>query len=181
MDGPDPLADLMKRVALGDEVAFAELVRRTKPLVAGVIYRFVGHARETEDLAQEVYLRVWEARRRYEPSARFTTWIGTITARLCMNEREKLSRRQTLPYPPMLAPTTIKLSLDDAEAVRDALLALTDAQRMAVVLRYFGDLSDRGTAEALGVSLSAAQALLFRARQKLIDLLPERVDLKRSL
>jgi RNA polymerase sigma-70 factor (ECF subfamily) len=167
----DANAELMLRAAAGDELAFGELVRRTQPLVAGIVYRYLGHARETEDLVQEVYLRAWEARARYRPDARFSTWIGTIAARLCLNERDKLRRRETaeLAGTPAAAPDGPDRA--DSEAVRKAVLSLPDAQRMAVVLRYYGGLSDREAAEAMGQSLSALQALLFRARQKLIELL----------
>lgn len=168
----DPNAALMIRVAAGDERAFEELIRRTKALVAGIIYRYVGHARETEDLAQEVYLRVWETRARYAATARFSTWIGTIAARLCLNEREKLRRRETSELPAAApAPAPAGLGSEESVAVRRAVLELQDAQRMAVALRYFGGLSDRETAEAMDLSLSAAQALLFRARQKLLAIL----------
>ena len=161
----------MARVASGDEAAFEELVRRTKALVAGIIHRYVGHGRETEDLAQEVYLRVWEARARWEPTARFSTWIGTIAARLCLNEREKLRRRETSALPDVPATAEERVGEDESAAVRAAVLSLPDAQRMAVVLRYFGGMSDREAAEAMGQSLSALQALLFRARQKLVEVL----------
>jgi RNA polymerase sigma-70 factor (ECF subfamily) len=164
-------AALMARVAAGDERAFAELIGRTKALVTSVIGRYIGHARETEDLAQEVYLRVWEARGRYLPTARFSTWIGTIAARLCLNEREKLKRRETQELPEIAAPGA-EPGAEESDVVRRAVLDLPDAQRMAIVLRYFGEMSDRETAEALGLTLSAAQALLFRARRRLIDVLP---------
>lgn len=167
----------MTRVAAGDDGAFEELVRRTKGLVAGVIYRTIGHPRETDDLAQEVFLRIWEARGRWRPEARVVTWIGTITARLCLNEREKLARRRgESPAGEAAAPESSRPGADESEAVRAALSSLSDTQRMAIALRYFGELSDRETAEALGLSLSAAQALLFRARRKLIEVLPQEVD-----
>jgi RNA polymerase sigma-70 factor (ECF subfamily) len=164
----DENAALMARTAAGDESAFEELVRRTKALVAGIIHRYVGHGRETEDLSQEVYLRVWQARARWEPSARFSTWIGTIAARLCLNEREKLRRRETSELAETAAPAAEPAGEEEAR-VRAAVLELPDAQRMAVVLRYFGGMSDREAAEAMGQSIPAVQALLFRARQKLLD------------
>lgn len=167
----DPETELMKRVALGDRTAFEELVGRAKGLVAGVVYRFLGHARETEDLAQEVWIRVWNARATWKPSARFSTWIGTIAARICLNEREKLARRKTVGLEEVPAPEAMGLAGDEARRVRQAVLELPPDQRMAVVLRYFGGQSDRETAEALGVSLSAAQSLLYRARQKLVVVL----------
>ena len=171
MEG-DPETELMKRVANGDRAAFAELVGRAKGLVAGVIYRFLGHRRETEDLAQEVWIRVWNARAAWKPSARFSTWVGTIAARLCLNEREKLARRRTVALEEAEAPAAGGLASEDGRLVRQAVLELAPEQRMAIVLRYFGDCSDCETAEALGVSLGAVQSLLFRARKSLIARLP---------
>ncbi len=161
----------MLRVAAGDEAAFAELVRRTRRRVYGLVYRFTGRAREADDLAQEAYLRVWLARDRYRPEARFSTWLYTVVARLCLNERDRIVRRAAAAPPPpeTPAPDDPVERREEAAAVRKAVLALPDAQRMAVTLRYFGDLSDRDTAEAMGLSLAAAQALLFRARQKLLE------------
>ncbi|KAF0241676.1 MAG: RNA polymerase sigma-70 factor ECF [Planctomycetota bacterium] len=168
----DPFAPLMRRVAGGDEAAFAEVIAGTRTLVAGIIHRFLGHARETEDLAQEVYLRAWLARQRWQPTARVTTWLATIASRLCLNERPKLARRRTLPEQDVAAEVDDRLGEDEAQRVRQAVLSLPDDQRMAVALKYFGERTDREVAEALELSLSAAQALLFRARKKLIDLLP---------
>jgi RNA polymerase sigma-70 factor (ECF subfamily) len=172
----DPETLLMMRVAGGDEEAFAELVRATKRRVCGLVYRFTGSVREADDLAQEAYLRVWLARGRYRPDARFSTWLFTIVARLCLNERDKMRRREEgAPSPvagsPAVAPPAPPDALEQREqaaAVRAAVLELAEAPRMAVTLRYFGGLSDLETAEAMGLSLPAVQALLFRARQKLL-------------
>lgn len=161
----------MRRTAAGDAAAFGELMKGTKALVAGIIYRFLGHARETEDLAQEVYLRAWSARGRWQPTARVTTWLATIASRLCLNERQKLARRQTLPEQEVAAPADERLGTEEAQRVRQAVLALPDDQRLAIALKYFGERADREVAEAMELSLSAAQALLFRARRKLVELL----------
>ncbi|MBI2932778.1 MAG: RNA polymerase sigma factor [Planctomycetes bacterium] len=169
----DPETRRMMRVAQGDEDAFAELVRLTRRRVYGLIYRFVGRAREADDLAQEAYLRVWQARGRYRPEARFSTWLYTIVARLCLNARAKVARRagrEPAGEEAVVPPDPVERR-EEAEAVRAAVLGLPEGQRMAVALRYFGGLSDRETAEALGVSLAAAQALLFRARQGLVGAL----------
>lgn len=167
----------MMRVAGGDEEAFAELVRATKRRVCGLVYRFTGSAREADDLAQEAYLRVWLARGRYRPEARFSTWLFTIVARLCLNERDKMRRREDAAAPspaavsPSVAPPAPPDALEQREqavAVRAAVLELAEGPRMAITLRYFGGLSDLETAEAMGLSLPAVQALLFRGRQKLL-------------
>lgn len=150
----------MARVARGDEDAFEELIRQTQGLVAGIIYRYLGHARLTEDLAQETYLRVWAARRRWKPTARVATWIGTIAARLCLNVREPRGPVPPAPEPP------------EAEPIREAVLALPPSQRIAVVLRYYGGFTGAETAEAMGLSEGAVESLLSRAREALAERWP---------
>ncbi len=168
----DPETLLMMRVAGGDEQAFTELVRVTKRRVCGLVFRFTGNAGEADDLAQEAYLRVWLARGRYRPEARFSTWLFTIVARLCLNERDKRRRRDGAPVAtsesPALPPPDALERREQAAAVRGAVLELAEAPRLAITLRYFGGLSDAETAEAMDLSLPAVQALLFRARQKLL-------------
>jgi RNA polymerase sigma-70 factor (ECF subfamily) len=162
----------MRRAAAGDAAAFGELVRATKALVAGMIFRYLGHQRETEDLAQEVYLRAWSARARWRPEARVTTWLATIAANLCLNVRPKLARREGSPLADVAAEERETPDPEEAQRVRQAVMSLPDDQRLAIALKYFGERTDREVAEAMSLTLSAAQALLFRARRKLIEILP---------
>ena len=76
----------MSRTAEGDELAFEILVRRHQTSVLNLVYHYVGDRTKAKDLAQEVFIRVWRAAKRYEPKAKFTTWIYSITANLCLNE-----------------------------------------------------------------------------------------------
>lgn len=154
----EPEAELLLR---GDEASFTELVRLTRRRVFGIIYRFVGNAAEADDLAQEAYLRVWQARRRYRPEAKFSTWLYTIVARLCLNARAKKR--------PTLAPEPVGMADDRGADVRAAVLGLPDTQRLAITLRYFAGLSDQETAEAMDLTLAAVQSLLYRARKALLE------------
>jgi RNA polymerase sigma-70 factor (ECF subfamily) len=77
--------DLMARTAEGDELAFEIVVRRHQTSVLNLVYRYIGDRAKAKDLAQEVFIRVWRAANRYEPKAKFTTWIYRITANLCLN------------------------------------------------------------------------------------------------
>ena len=78
--------ELMARIAKGDNDAFEILVNRHQTSVLNLIYRFIGDRTQAKDLAQEVFIRVWESAKSYEPKAKFTTWIYKITTNLCINE-----------------------------------------------------------------------------------------------
>jgi RNA polymerase sigma factor (sigma-70 family) len=93
MDQEFSSEDLMARTAGGDEYAFEILVHRHQASVLNLTYRFIGDRNQAKDLAQEVFLRVWQAAKSYKHEAKFTTWIYRITANLCFNEL-KSSRRK---------------------------------------------------------------------------------------
>ena len=86
--------ELMARVAKGDDDAFEILVNRHQTSVLNLIYRFIGDRTQARDLAQEVFLRVWQAAKSYEPKAKFTTWIYQITTNLCLNELKSVRRKR---------------------------------------------------------------------------------------
>ena len=88
-----PSEELMARIAKGDEEAFEVLVNRHQGSILNLAYRFIGDRTQAKDLAQEVFIRVWQAAKSYEPKAKFTTWIYRITANRCFNEL-KSSRRK---------------------------------------------------------------------------------------
>ena len=91
--------DLMAKTAGGDESAFETLVNRHQTSVLNLIYRFIGDKTQAKDLAQEVFLRVWQAARSYKPEAKFTTWIYRITANLCFNELKSSRSQEMVPVP----------------------------------------------------------------------------------
>src|SRR4030042_3533367 len=93
MDKEIPSEDLMVRITEGDEYAFELLVGRHQSSILNLIYRCIGDRTKSQDLAQEVFIRVWQAAGSYEPKAKFTTWIYRITTNLCINEL-KSSRRK---------------------------------------------------------------------------------------
>src|SRR3972149_11796155 len=93
MDSEPSTEDLMARIAKGDDDAFEILVNRHQASVLNLIYRFIGDRTQAKDLAQEVFIRVWQAAKSYKPKAKFTTWIYRVTANLCFNEL-KSSRRK---------------------------------------------------------------------------------------
>src|SRR6059058_2961363 len=171
---------LMRRVSGGDTNAFEELVERHQALVAGTVARMLGSNSDVEDIAQQVFVRVWKSARRYVPRAKFTTWLLKITRNLVFNELRRTRRRAHVPLqsepgaedPPVkdemnLAPDASLLETELQRTIEEAILQLPETQRMALVLRRYEQLSYEQIAEVLDLSVPAVKSVLFRARSEL--------------
>jgi len=165
--------ELMMDVAKGDMEAFTQLVRRHQVAVWRSAYRFIGDATEAEDIAQETFVRVFEASSRYKPTASFRTYLYCILNRLCLDHVRKMRPIPTNELPEVKDPspspdeTTSRKERD--ALIHEAVSALPPNQRMAIVLRYFEGLGWAEIAEAIGVSLKAVERLLARGRQTMED------------
>ncbi len=187
---PDPvsiLADessddfaLMARIAVGDHAAFRELVERHQNAVIGTVAKMLGNSSEAQDIAQQVFLRIWRNAKRYRPDAKFTTYLFTITRNLVFNETRRKSRKkevssdereensnQQMETNSDRQPDAELLQAELQRAVDEAIAALPEAQRLAVVLRRYEQLSYEEIAAVLKLSVSAIKSLLFRARTSL--------------
>jgi RNA polymerase sigma-70 factor (ECF subfamily) len=171
---------LMELVGHGDMLAFEQLVERHQALVAGTVARMLGSNSEVEDIAQQVFIRVWKSAARYTPRAKFTTWLLKITRNLVFNELRRSKRRAHVPMQsdaeaeeiPLKdetspAPDASLLEHELQAAIEDAITQLPDTQRMALVLRRYEQLSYDQIAEILDLSVPAVKSLLFRARSEL--------------
>jgi RNA polymerase sigma-70 factor, ECF subfamily len=172
---------LMLRVREGDERAFEKLVELHQSAVVGTVYRMLSSLDDAHDIAQQVFVRVWRSAPRYEPTAKFTTWLYTITRNLVFNETRRRSRRKEVSLDeekedePMrqiadLNTPAADESLAKAEfhsALENAIAALPEKQRMAVILRGQRDLPYEEICSILKLSLPALKSLLFRARNDL--------------
>ena len=171
---------LMQLVSAGDMAAFEQLVERHQALVAGTVGRMLGDNSEVEDVAQQVFLRVWKSASRYVPRAKFTTWLLKITRNLVFNELRR--RRRHAVRPLQTEPEGEEMQLKDEQgqtpdasllegelrrAIDAAIAQLPETQRMAVVLRRYEELSYEQIAEVLEQSVPAVKSLLFRARTEL--------------
>src|SRR5437667_8198138 len=182
--GPDPDAALMLRVKQGDMQAFEELVEKYKQPVMNLVYRTLPDATEAEDLAQHVFLQVFKSAHRYEVSAKFSTWLFTITRNLCLNEIRRRSRHpaesldETLPDNDdqprhqvqdlrTFSPPDSLLQSELEDKVELALSELPEKQRTALLLCRQDELSYEEIAEVLDCSLSATKSLIHRARETL--------------
>ncbi len=171
---------LMRLVSRGDTSAFEELIERHRALVAGTVARMLSSNSDVEDIAQQVFIRVWKSARRYVPRAKFTTWLLKITRNLVFNELRRTKRHAHVPLqsepgvedPPVkdetnLAPDASLLESELQRTIEEAILQLPETQRMALVLRRYEQLSYEQIAEVLDLSVPAVKSVLFRARSEL--------------
>lgn len=186
--------ELMLRFQAGDESCFEQLVDRHKQRVFGLVYRFLGGGSDVEDIAQEILVRVYRARKTYRPSAKFTTWLYTICRNTCFKEYRK--RRLVLvsdetgqmeddiiyQMPDMHTPSPSESALRDEQAlvVKAAIDSLPEAQRMALILRKYEQLSYQEIAQAMACSPKAVRSLLYRARGNLKEQLAGYMESDRS-
>ncbi len=173
----------MERVKTGDAEAFRELIEAHQHRIIGTIAKMLSDDTEAEDLAQQVFIRVWKSAARYEPTAKFTTWLYTITRNLVFNELRRRRRHgmQSLSDPPAgdersaiqvadpstKAPDRSVLDAEMQDAIQKAIEELPETQRMAVILRRYDDISYEEMGEILGLSVPAVKSVLFRARTEL--------------
>ncbi len=173
---------LMVKIGAGDHEAFRQLVEIHQNAVIGTVAKMLGNASEAEDIAQQVFLRIWKHARRYRPEAKFTTYLFTITRNLVFNETRRKSRKKEVSSDereenshfavedrPERQPDAELLQAELQGAVDAAIAALPETQRMAVVLRRYEQLSYEEIAVVLKLSVSAVKSLLFRARTNLRD------------
>jgi RNA polymerase sigma-70 factor (ECF subfamily) len=169
----DPDVALMLRFQAGDGRAFDALVLKHQKSVLNLVYRYVGDRALAEDLAQEVFLKVYRARASYRPAAKFSTWIFRITVNRCLNEVRSRPRESALPVEETVGEPSSGRPEDDLkraelrEAVRRAVDDLPPNQRMAVILSRFHEMPYEEIAEAMNASLESVKSLLFRARANL--------------
>ncbi|MBI5439710.1 MAG: sigma-70 family RNA polymerase sigma factor [Deltaproteobacteria bacterium] len=161
----------MLAAGTGDPDAFRELVVAHQRGAWGVASRFLGDPAEAEDVAQEAFLKILAAAPRYRPTAPFRAYLYQVVTRLCLDRAEKKRPEYTDALPEVADtapdPAQALIGREREAAVRNALAALPDTQRMAVILKHFQDLSYAEIAEALGVSAKAVEGLLGRARSAL--------------
>jgi RNA polymerase sigma-70 factor (ECF subfamily) len=183
-------AEVMLRAKAGDESAFEYLVQKYRRAMVGFMFRMSRNAAVAEDLAQEVFLRVYRSRSSYEASAKFTTWLYRIATNLAVNHardtrHERPENMVSLDEPDQETGTTMDVadgSLTAEEvlvrrqrmaAIRQKVQALPERQKMAVVMHKYQQMDYRQIADVLKLSESATKSLLFRAYETLRQQLKE--------
>lgn len=195
----DPAADAnaqdlrwMARAKEGDTEALRELIECHQHRIIGTVAKMLGDESDAEDIAQQVFIRVWKSAGRYVPTAKFTTWLFKITRNLVFNEirRRKRHPAQSLDRPfdddderPMQAadpgakaPDITLLDREMQAAIQKAIDELPETQRMAVILRRYDDISYEEIGEILDLSVPAVKSVLFRARTELREKLRQYLE-----
>ncbi len=186
----DPDVRLMLRVRAGEADAFEELVLRYQNRLVSLLAHMTGRPDMAEDLAQDVFLRVYRARASYVPGSKFSTWLYTIAHNVASNAQRTLSRRKEvnlaganpndsggnpLEAAAVAASGLMPARMLDKSELRDvvkvAVAALNERQREAVLLNKFEHLSYEEIAEVMQLSVSAVKSLLTRARENLREIL----------
>lgn len=193
-DAPDAAAHdlrLMARIKQGDTEALRELIEAHQHRVIGTVSKMLGDESDAEDIAQQVFIRVWKSAARYEPTAKFTTWLFKITRNLVFNELRRRKRHPTrsldattedddrplqMPDPGTKAADTSLLDDEMQAAIQKAIDELPEVQRMAIVLRRYDDIPYEEIGEILGLSVPAVKSVLFRARTELREKLKKYLD-----
>jgi RNA polymerase sigma-70 factor, ECF subfamily len=174
----------MQRVTQGDQSAFEELVEKYKQPVFNMIYRTLPDATEAEDLAQTVFIQVYKAAHRYRVEAKFSTWLFTIARNASLNEIRRRSRHRADSLDAAISPDEDAPSrqFEDirnvsppdrliqeelVSKVSEAVLALPENQRTALMLYQEQEKSYEEIADVLECSLSATKSLIHRARETL--------------
>lgn len=169
----DPLGDLVVRAGAGDSHAANALVRALLPRVFRVAQRVLHDTAEAEDVAQEAFIRAWKAAKTWKPgAAKFETWVHRVTLNLCF---DRLRRRKRLVHQdaaPEQADDSASAGdgMFDAQRskrIRQAMEALPERQRAAIVLCHFEEMGNIEAAAALEVSVEALESLLSRGRRTL--------------
>ena len=175
---------LMRSVAAGDRQALKVLYERHADFVFRTAYRFLFDEEDARDITQSVFVTVMQTAHRYKPEAKLTTWLYRVVVNRCLNHRSKASHRllgprnehdhlERVPAPEEGQPDRLMERARQMSRLRDALLQLPERQRMALILKYFEEMSYEEIVEALGCSKSSVESLLFRARQSLKKFLRE--------
>jgi RNA polymerase sigma-70 factor (ECF subfamily) len=183
-------AEIMLRAKVGDSSAFDYLVQKYRRPMISFMYRMVRNAAAAEDLAQEVFLRVYRSRASYEASAKFTTWLYRIATNLAVNHardtrHERPEVQVSLDEPNDESGATLELPDGNLTAeqvmvrrermlaIRSKVEALPEQQRLAVVMHKYQQMDYKQIAEVLKKSESATKSLLFRAYETLREQLKE--------
>ena len=186
----DPDVRLMLQVREGSAAAFEALVEKHQKRLVMVLEHLVSNRTQAEDLAQDVFLRVYRARERYVPTAKFSTWLYTITHNVASNSIRKSSRRKeinlvaspsgSMPVRPLdtmakdksnLMPTRLADQKEMERVIREAIQSLGPRQRMAMLLSKYEGMSYNEIAESMELTTQAVKSLLSRARGNLKETL----------
>ncbi len=177
----DPDAELLKKIAAGDEMAVRELMNRHIDWMLACSYRMLGTREDAEEVAQEAFLRVWKVAGTWEfGRAKFRTWINRVTVNLCYDRLRKKREVATEEAPEQVdesgTPADRLHQNQVAARVRLAIDQLPERQKAAIVLCHHQGLSNGEAADIMDVSVEAIESLLSRGRRKLRQILKPEIE-----
>ncbi len=173
----------MARIAQQDMAAYRQLVHRHLNFCVRFAERMLSNRQDAEDVAQEVCLKIWNEAPRWQPRAKFTTWLYRVLFNACSDHRRKVIPLAKVDLE-LIADTAMPadnaiMAQQQSRRVQEGLQRLNARQRAALVLTYYEEVANQEAAETLGLGLGAFQQLLFRARATLKQELTEsRLELK---
>jgi len=172
----DPDVEAMLAFQRGDEEAFVRLYRAWRVRIVNFARRLLGDATAGEEAAQDVFIKLYESRKRYQPRSRFSTFLYRIATNHCWKLRDRHDFSRTDRDPEMdLRPSNAPGGESEAaraqlrEALQRALARLPDRQGAALILCHYDGMSYEEAARVLGVSESAVKSLIHRARTALCE------------
>jgi RNA polymerase sigma-70 factor (ECF subfamily) len=159
----------LKRSAQGDSAAFAELVREHQSMVFSIAYHYLQDRSLAEDLAQEVFLELYQALDRIQSPAHLTFWLRRVTANRCIDQGRKKLRRRELALEETPEPAAADVPIDPLllERLQQSLAVLPEKQRMVVILRFQEGLGPAEIAEALEMPVNTVKSTLHRSLEEL--------------
>lgn len=170
----------MQRICTGDTRAYGHILDQHLPSVSRYVVRMTGTSSEAEDITQEVFLRLWTHAERYDPRmARLTTWLHNIAHNLCIDFFRKQGKfvyeggEDDIPGGP--EPDNVFDQEIQGEAIKDALMAIPERQRSAIVMCHYQGLANKEAASIMNISVDALESLLARGRRNLKHLLRKHV------
>lgn len=172
---------LIERARAGDEAAFGELVARYQVAVYNLCYRMLGQSQDAEDAAQEVFLRVYRQLKSYDPAQRFSTWVLSIASHYCIDQLRK-RRLSVVPLETIVgwarsrqaSPDEVVVDGEERDRVQHLLQQLPEKYRLALILRYWYDLSYAEIARVAQLPENTVKTRLHRARQMMAGLIKDR-------
>lgn len=171
---------LMLLVREGDEESFKIIVERHHKTILDLCFRYIGNQSDAEEVALDVFFNLYKARSSYKPNAKLSTYLYRIAVNLSLNRIRDLKRRRILSFESMKNDRPINPETQESERpdilfeigeremlIRKALEGLPENQKTVLILRRYDELSYKEIADVMKISLSAVEALLFRARETL--------------
>ena len=171
----DTDTELIQQIVQGDENAFEQLVKKYQHSVFNTVYRYLGNYEDVEDVAQEIFLKVWRKAENFKGKSKFSTWLYRIVVNQCLDYRSK-HKQKLVSLDEMTekeqTPESLIFKIDHeqrkkAEILRKTIGDLPGRQRIALILSAFEEKSYKEIAQIMDISIASVESLLFRAKQGL--------------